>query len=124
MSSPPTRKPSTAHRAFETLCPDESKRPNIPTAEFQWVLQKEDQDPVHVAYERREMGKHVAAVFSDLARHSDSWNGIPRERMAGYSALPSPLLLKRPLLHIPVDRRASAYLPEPGGLRLVVWAPE
>jgi adenine-specific DNA-methyltransferase len=42
-----------ASKVVETLTHDESKRKNIPTAEYQSVLQKREQDPVRVAYERR-----------------------------------------------------------------------
>src|SRR5512143_1511215 len=31
----------------------EAKRKNIPTAEYQSVMRKEEQDPVRIAYERR-----------------------------------------------------------------------
>ena len=37
----------------ETLTHDEATRKNIPTAEYQSVMQKDEQDPVRVAYERR-----------------------------------------------------------------------
>src|SRR6266478_6098089 len=40
-------------KTVETLKHDEAKRKNIPTAEYQSVLQKNEQDPVRVAYERR-----------------------------------------------------------------------
>ena len=40
-------------KSVETLSHEEAKRKNIPTAEFQSVLQKAEQDPVRVAYERR-----------------------------------------------------------------------
>src|SRR6266446_280043 len=46
------RKPATS-KTVETLKHDEAKRKNIPTAEYQSVLQKNEQDPVRVAYERR-----------------------------------------------------------------------
>src|SRR5881396_2662675 len=42
-----------AAKRVETLLHDEATRLNIPTAEYQSVLQKEAQDPVRVAYERR-----------------------------------------------------------------------
>jgi len=45
------KKPST--KTVETLKHDEATRRNIPTAEYQSVLQKEEQHPVRVAYERR-----------------------------------------------------------------------
>src|SRR5436190_17435300 len=40
-------------KSVETLKHDEARRKNIPTAEYQSVLQKNEQDPVRVAYERR-----------------------------------------------------------------------
>jgi adenine-specific DNA-methyltransferase len=46
------KKQSTA-KTVETLKHAEAKRKNIPTAEYQSVLQKAEQSPVRVAYERR-----------------------------------------------------------------------
>lgn len=46
--------PSTPNKkAVETLVHEEASRKNIPTAEYQSVLRKEDQTPLRVAYERR-----------------------------------------------------------------------
>jgi adenine-specific DNA-methyltransferase len=39
-------------KTIETLTHDEAKRKNIPTAEFQSVLQKEAQDPLKIKYMR------------------------------------------------------------------------
>ena len=47
------KKKTTSNKAVETLTHDEAKRKNIPTAEYQSVLQKNEQDPVRIAYERR-----------------------------------------------------------------------
>jgi adenine-specific DNA-methyltransferase len=41
-------KKSTAKKSVETLKHDEAKRKNIPTAEYQSVLEKEQQDPKKV----------------------------------------------------------------------------
>ena len=49
-STPATR---TTRKAVETLTHDEARRKNIPTAEYQSVMQKAEQSPVRVAYERR-----------------------------------------------------------------------
>jgi adenine-specific DNA-methyltransferase len=46
------KKPPTA-KTVETLKHGEAKRKNIPTAEYQSVLQKTEQSPVRVAYDRR-----------------------------------------------------------------------
>lgn len=40
-------------KVVETLLHDEATRKNIPTAEYQSVIQKEAENPVRVAYERR-----------------------------------------------------------------------
>jgi len=39
--------------SVETLTHDEAKRRNIPTAEYQSVMHKDEQNPVRIAYERR-----------------------------------------------------------------------
>ncbi|KKM08718.1 DNA methylase [Clostridiales bacterium PH28_bin88] len=40
-------------KTVETITHDEATRKNIPTAEYQSVMQKEEQSPIRVAYERR-----------------------------------------------------------------------
>src|SRR5271168_2636656 len=40
-------------KTVETLTHDADKRKNIPTAEYQSVVKQEQQDPIRVAYERR-----------------------------------------------------------------------
>jgi len=46
-------KKSNNPKTVEALKHDEATRKNIPTAEYQSVLQKAEQNPVRVAYERR-----------------------------------------------------------------------
>lgn len=46
------RKPRTPE-TVEALKHEEATRTNIPTAEYRSVMEKEQQDPVRVAYERR-----------------------------------------------------------------------
>ena len=46
-------KKTVTSKTVEALKHAEAKRKNIPTAEYQSVLQKNEQDPVHMAYERR-----------------------------------------------------------------------
>src|SRR5690349_765030 len=46
-------KKQIVRKTVETLMHDEASRKNIPTAEYQSVIKKEDQAPVRVAYERR-----------------------------------------------------------------------
>src|SRR5271169_5012853 len=40
-------------KTVETLTHEEASRKNIPTAEFQSVMRKDEQSPIRVAYERR-----------------------------------------------------------------------
>src|SRR5947209_20053743 len=40
-------------KKVETLTHDRAKRRNIPTAEFQSVMRKDEESPIRVAYERR-----------------------------------------------------------------------
>jgi adenine-specific DNA-methyltransferase len=42
-----------AAKSVETLKHDEARRKNIPTAEYQSVLEKEQQEPKKVRYPRR-----------------------------------------------------------------------
>ena len=42
-----------AGKCVETLRDGEAKRRNIPTAEYQSVIQREAEQPLRVAYERR-----------------------------------------------------------------------
>ena len=46
-------KKQATSKTVEALKHDEATRKNIPTAEYQSVMQKNEQDPVRVAYERR-----------------------------------------------------------------------
>ena len=45
--------PAPRRKAVETLTHDEASRKNIPTAEFRSVMDRSEQSPVRVAYERR-----------------------------------------------------------------------
>ena len=47
------RKPKTSKKTVATLTHPDASRKNIPTAEFQSVMRKDEQNPVRVAYERR-----------------------------------------------------------------------
>src|SRR5436305_11000077 len=40
-------------KQVEALKHDDASRKNIPTAEYQSLIEKQDQTPIHVAYERR-----------------------------------------------------------------------
>jgi len=70
-------KPETK-KTVETLTHEEASRKNIPTAEFQSVMHKEQQSPVRVAYERRNRDLDPQLVWrgkdeqdwSDLVTHA------------------------------------------------------
>ncbi|MGD0959954.1 MAG: hypothetical protein ABSB19_09110 [Methylomonas sp.] len=76
MAKPP--KSSDGKLSVETLKHDEATRKNIPTAEYQSVMAKEEQNPIRLAYERRNRdldpqlvwrGKDVQD-WSDLVVHA------------------------------------------------------
>ncbi len=46
-------KKKTIKKTIESLKHEEASRKNIPTAEFQSVMRKDEQSPIRVAYERR-----------------------------------------------------------------------
>jgi adenine-specific DNA-methyltransferase len=72
--SPKPEKPKTV----ETLTHEEASRKNIPTAEFQSVMRKDEQTPIRVAYERRNRDLDPQLVWrgkdeqdwSDLVTHA------------------------------------------------------
>jgi adenine-specific DNA-methyltransferase len=71
-------KKQTTSKTVESLKHDEATRKNIPTAEYQSVLQKKAQDPVRVTYERRNRDRDPQLVWrgkdgkdwSDLVVHA------------------------------------------------------
>ena len=42
-------------KTIETFTHDEASRKNIPTAEYQSVMRKDEESPVRVSYERRNL---------------------------------------------------------------------
>ena len=61
-------------KTVETLKHEDATRKNIPTAEFQSVMRKDEQSPVRVAYERRN-------------RDLDPHTGLARQGRAGLVGL-------------------------------------
>jgi len=47
------KQPGNKNKTVETIRHEDAKRKNIPTAEYQPVLEKKEQSPIRVAYERR-----------------------------------------------------------------------
>jgi adenine-specific DNA-methyltransferase len=67
------KKPPTP-KAVETFIHDADKRKNILTAEFQSVLQKEELNPVRVAYERRNRDLDPQLVWR--GKHEQDWSDL------------------------------------------------
>lgn len=60
------KKATNGKKTVESLIHDEAKRKNIPTAEFQSVLQKEAQDPLFVTLPRGAAGLEEEKASRDL----------------------------------------------------------
>ena len=58
-------------KQIESLTHNEAKRKNIPTAEYQSVLQKEEQRPVRIAYERRNRDLDPQLVWRGMGELND-----------------------------------------------------
>src|SRR5271156_944221 len=74
----PRAKTPEKKKTIATLTHEEASRKNIPTAEFQSVMHKEEQSPVRVAYQRRNRDLDPQLVWrgkdeqdwSDLVTHA------------------------------------------------------
>jgi len=75
-------------KTVETLTHDEASRKNIPTAEFESVMAKDDQSPIRVAYERRNR---------DLEPSDRGWRHAVAFRPVGAGAAWQPRSMKEPL---------------------------
>ena len=62
-------------KQVETLTHRKASRRNIPTAEYQPVMRSDDQDPIRVAYERRNPDLDPQLVWrgKDMATGPISW---------------------------------------------------
>lgn len=68
--------------SVETLTHDDATRKNIPTAEYQSVMAKDEQSPIRLAYERRNRDLDPQLVWrgkdeqdwSDLIVHAPAFN--------------------------------------------------
>src|SRR5580693_3917568 len=63
-----------AAKTVETLKHEEAKRKNIPTAEYQSVMQKESQEPLRVAYERRNKDLDPQLVWR--GKDTQDWSNL------------------------------------------------
>ena len=64
--------------AVETLKHDDATRKNIPTAEYQSVMQKDEQKPVRVAYERRNRDLDPQLVWR--GKDEQDWSDLVVQR--------------------------------------------
>src|SRR5437773_12392385 len=67
------KKPVTS-KTVEALKHAEARRKNIPTAEYQSVLQKNEQDPVRVPYERR--NRDLDPQFVWRGKDEQDWSDL------------------------------------------------
>src|SRR5215470_4036694 len=67
------RKPQNS-KSVATLTHEEARRKNIPTAEYQSVMQKEEQSPIRVAYERRNRDLDPQLVWR--AKDEQDWSDL------------------------------------------------
>lgn len=73
MAGKTTKKP-VAKKNVEALTHKEAARRNIPTAEYQSVMEKELQSPIRVAYQRRnETWTHRWCGAARMSRTGQTW---------------------------------------------------
>ena len=61
-------------KTIETLTHDEASRKNIPTAEYQSVMRKDEQKPIQIAYERRNRDLDPQLVWS--GKDEQDWSDL------------------------------------------------
>src|SRR5215467_3461734 len=67
------RKPQNT-KTVGTLTHEKARRKNIPTAEYQSVMQKEEQNPIRVAYERRNRDLDPQLVWR--GKEEQNWSDL------------------------------------------------
>lgn len=103
----PAGSPTTG-KTVTTLNHDEAKRKNIPTAEYQSVLEKEKLQPVRVSYPRAEVGAALEGEKNERNRDLDPqlvWRGKDRQDW-------SDLVVHAPPLYIQEKVHAKALVDE------------
>ena len=67
-------------KAVETLTHDEASRKNIPTAEFRSVMERSEQSPIQIAYQRRNRDLDPQLVWAREGRAGlvRPWSCRPR----------------------------------------------
>src|SRR5208337_4456877 len=65
---------TTTTKTIETITHDDASRKNIPTAEYQSVMLKEEQSPIQVAYERR--NRDLDPQFVWRGKDEQDWSDL------------------------------------------------
>ena len=66
------RRPAKTPKTVETIKHEDATRKNIPTAEYQPVLEKKEQSPVRIAYEHR--NRDLDPQWSGAAKDAQDWS--------------------------------------------------
>src|SRR5678815_6064774 len=74
MAKQTTPKKNVARKTVESLTHEKARRRNIPTAEYQSVLQKKEQSPLRVAYERR--NRDLAPQLVWRGKDEQDWSDL------------------------------------------------
>jgi len=61
-------------KIVKTLTHDEASHKNIPTVEYQSVMRKDEQDPILVAYERR--NRDLDSQFVWCGKDEQNWSDL------------------------------------------------
>ena len=77
-----TKKKATS-KTVESLTHEEATRKNIPTAEYQSIMQKGEQNPVRVAYERRNRDLDPQLVWR--GKDEQDWSDLVVQRLRSTS---------------------------------------
>ena len=72
-SKPKVPRPSLS---VETLKHDDAKRKNIPTAEYQSVMAKDEQKPVRVEYERHHRNRDLDPQLVWRGKDEQDWSNL------------------------------------------------
>lgn len=74
MASKSNKKSTSSKLRVETIIHDEATRKNIPTAEYQSIMQKTDQTPIQVAYDRRNRDLDPQLVWR--GKDNQNWSDL------------------------------------------------
>jgi adenine-specific DNA-methyltransferase len=68
------KRKTKAKKMVKTITHDDASRKNIPTAEYQSVMRKDEQNPIRVAYERRNCDLDPQLVWS--GKDEQDWSDL------------------------------------------------